>query len=214
MAAVWGATGLGHGALTGWEIQSVTVSDDNKRGTAPNEIGNEAASKLYDDTQQVTTTYKATVKTAPSIPANIGADINGITTTQISVSTDSEDFATMTLTGHVHIDGTHGPGACKSVAHGMKLDRGFGASDFGVTGGESVRSSELTITCEHSDVPDAEGDNAAGENYNPRIEISVRVLGSSPRLPEGFDRMTDALEGASEDFQYTTIAGIKPLAFT
>jgi len=212
MAAVWGATGLGHGALPDWEIQSVTVSDDNKRGTAPDKIGNEAASNLYDDTKQVTTNYKAIVKTAPAIPVNIGGDINGITTTQISVSTDSEDFATMTLTGHTHIDGTHG--TCKTVAHGMKLDRGFGASDFGVTGGESVRSSELTITCEHAEVPNAEGDNAAGENYNPRIEISVRVLGSSPSLPEGFDRMTDALEGASEDFQYTTIAGIKPLVFT
>ena len=62
MAAVWGATDLGHGTLVGWEIQSVTVSDENKRGTAPDKIGNEAASKLYDDTQQVTTTYKATVK--------------------------------------------------------------------------------------------------------------------------------------------------------
>lgn len=212
MAAVWGATGLGHGALAGWEIQSVTVSDDNKRGTAPDKIGNEAAAQVYDDTQQVTTNYKATVKTAPTIPSTIGAEINGITTTQISVSTDSEDFATMTLTGHAHTDGTHG--TCKTVAHGMTLDRGFGASGFGVTGGESVRSSELTITCEHAEVPNAKGDNVAGENYNPRIEISVRVLGSSPRLPEGFDRMTDALEGASEDFQYTTIAGIKPLAFT
>lgn len=212
MAAVWGATGLGHGPLTGWEIQSVTVSEDNKRGTAPDEIGNEAAAQVHDDTQQVTTNYKATVKTAPTIPASIGAEINGITTTQITVSTDSEDFATMTLTGHAHTDGDHG--TCKSVAHGMTLDRGFGASDFGVTGGESVRSSELTITCEHSDVPGAEGNTAGGENYNPRVEISVRVLGDSPSLPAGFDRMTDALEGASEDFQYTTISGIKPLAFT
>jgi hypothetical protein len=212
MAAVWGATGLGHGPLTGWEIQSVTVSEDNKRGTAPDKIGNEAAAQVYDDTQQVTTNYKATVKTAPTIPASIGAEINGITTTQITVSTDSEDFATMTLTGHAHTDGDHG--TCKSVAHGMTLNRGFGASDFGVTGGESVRSSELTITCEHSDVPGAEGDTAGGENYNPRVEISVRVLGDSPSLPEGFDRMTDALEGASEDLQYTTISGVKPLAFT
>jgi len=212
MAAVWGATDLGHGTLVGWEIQSVTVSDENKRGTAPDKSGNEVASNLYDNTQQVTTNYKAIVKTAPSIPANIGDDINGITTTQISVSTDSEDFATMTLTGHVHTDGEHG--TCKTVAHGMKLDRGFGASDFGVTGGESVRSSELTITCEHAEVPDAKGDNAAGENYNPRVEISVRVLGDGASLPAGFGRMTDALEGASEDFQYTTISGIKPLAFT
>ncbi len=212
MAAVWGATDLGHGTLVGWEIQSVTVSDENKRGTAPDKSGNEVASNLYDNTQQVTTNYKAIVKTAPSIPANIGDDINGITTTQISVSTDSEDFATMTLTGHVHTDGKHG--TCKTVAHGMKLDRGFGASGFGVTGGESVRSSELTITCEHAEVPDAKGDNAGGENYNPRVEISVRVLGDGASLPAGFDRMTDALEGASEDFQYTTISGIKPLAFT
>jgi hypothetical protein len=211
MAANFGAAGLGHGALSGWAIQSVTVSDENKRATAPDEIGNETASELHDDTQQVTTAYKA-VADAPTVPATIGAVINDIMTTSISVSTDSEDWATLTLTGHAHTDGTHG--TCKSVAHGISVSRGFGASAFGVTGGESVRSSEATATCEHNDVPSAVGDTAAGENFNPRVEISVRVLGDSPSLPSGYERTTDALEGASEDFEYTTISGIKPLKFT
>lgn len=210
MAADWGASALGHGTLAGWEIQSVTVSDENKRGTAPDEIGNEAASKLHDDTQQVTTTYKGTASN-PTIPASIGAVINGLLTTQIQISTDAEDRPTLTLTGHAHTDGEDG--TCKSVAHGMKLDRGFGASAFGVTGGESVRSSECTISCEHNEVPDATGNTAAGENYNPRVEISVRCLGGTLSLPDGFERTTDALEGSAEDFQYTTISGIKPLAF-
>ena len=212
--ATFGAAALGFGTLEGWEIQGPTATDEQQRATAPDETGNVEAAQVYDDTQQVTTTYKATAAT-PALPSSIGADVNGITLTSISVSTDAEDWATMTLTGHAHTDGTHG--TCRSVAHGVTLERGFGASAFGITlgvSGEAVRSSEVTISCEHNDVPDATGDTAAGENYNPRIELSGRILGSGATLPAGYDRLEDGTEGSSTDFQYQTLRGIKDLAFT
>lgn len=206
--ATWGSCGLGFGDQTGWEIQNSNAVDEKKRANTLGCKGDEEAAKTFDDTQRVTTTYKAIVDN-PAVPAQIGADVNGITLTEISLSTDAEDWATMTLTGHEHIDGTHG--MCRAIAHGVTLDKGFGASAFGVTGGDSVRSSECTISCEHQDVPDGDGDTAAGENYNAKIEISVRLLGSGGIAPVGYDRLEDGEEGTNTDFQYNEIRAIKAL---
>lgn len=211
MAATFGSAALGFGTLEGWDIQNSDANDENKRANVLGPTGNETASNVFDDTQQVTTTYKANTA-APTVPATLGADVNGVTLTQIQLSTDSEDWATMTLTGHAHTDGTHG--TCRTVAHGISLTAGFGASAFGVTGGESVRTGECTISCDHYDEPDGVGDTVAGENYNPRIEITVKVLGSGATLPEGYDRTTNPTSGTNTTFQYETISGIKALEFT
>ena len=211
MSSTFGAAGIGFGALTGWGVQSSTATDENKRANALNEAGNEPenASKLFDDTTQVSTTYKALVSTVPTVPATLGAIINGVTLTGIQLSTDAEDFATMTLTGHIHVDGTHG--TVRTVAHGVTLRAGFGASPFGVTGNTEVRSSECNISCEHVDVPDEDGDTAAGENYDGKIECTVRVLGSGASVPGDYDRLEDGDEASNTDFQYQTLRFYKPL---
>lgn len=210
MAATFGASGLGFGALTGWAIQSSDPTEESQRATAPNESGNVVESEIYDKTENVTTTYKAAAKSpAPAVPATLGAVVNGITLLGISLSTDSEDWATMTLTGHVHVDGEHG--TVRTLAHGITLDtgRGFGASRFGVTGGDSVRSSECNITCEHNDVQDEVGDTVAGENYDGKVEITARLLGSGGAAPAGYDLLADGTEGSNTDYQYNTIRCIK-----
>ena len=213
MAATFGASGLGFGALSGWAIQDSSADDENKRANVLDENGDEATSNVYDDTTQVTTTYKASGQAgggSPNIP-NIGAIVNGIVVTSISLSTDSEDFATMTLTGHVHIGGDHG--TLKEKDHGITLDDAFGASAFGVSGGDSVRSGDCTITCEHIDVPGENGDTVAGENYDAKIELTVRLLGSGGSAPNGYDRIGDSTTGSNTDFQYNEIRAIKGLSF-
>lgn len=210
--ATFGANNIGFGNLTGWAIQTSNPNDENKRANTLGPEGNEAASNLFDDTQQVSTSYKATSVTAPSIPSSIGDVINGITLTGIQLTTDAEDFATMTLTGHKHEDGDHG--AVKSVSHGVSLDKGFGATAFGVSGGDSIRSSECSITCEHIDVPDEDGDTAAGENYDPKAEFTVRVLGSGASVPGSADRLEDGVDASNTDFQYQVLRFYEPLQFS
>jgi hypothetical protein len=209
--AIFGSAGIGFGALTGWAIQTSNPVDENKRANTLGETGNEAAKNLFDDTQRVTTTYKAILPGAIVVPASIGAVVNDIVLESIQLSTDAEDFATMTLTGHAHIDGDHG--SVRSVAHGITLRAGFGASAFGVTGTIDVRSSECTISCEHLDVPDEDGDTAAGENFDPKIEGSVRILGSGGTVPAGYDRLEDGTDASNTDFQYQTLRFYKALAF-
>jgi hypothetical protein len=210
MPSTFGAGTLGFGALTGWAIQSSNSSDENKRANTLNETGNEVVSNLFDDTTQVTTSYKATTTGAPVVPIELGAVINGVTLTGIQLSTDAEDFATMTLTGHIHIDGTHG--TVRKATHGISLRAGFGASGFGVTGNTTVRSSDCSITCEHIDVPDEDGDTAAGENYDGKIECTVRVLGSGAVVPSGFDRLANATDASNTDFRYQELRFYKAIA--
>jgi hypothetical protein len=210
MPSTFGAGTLGFGALTGWAIQSSNSSDENKRANTLNETGNESVSNLFDDTTQVTTSYKATVTTAPTVPATLGEVINGVTLTGIQLSTDAEDFATMTLTGHIHVGGTHG--TVRTASHSISLRAGFGASPFGVTGNTTVRSSDCSITCEHIDVPDEDGDTAAGENYDGKIECTVRVLGSGASVPSGFDRLANATDASNTDFRYQELRFYKAIS--
>lgn len=206
MAAVFGAATLGFGALTGWNIQSADDTNESKRRNSLGSTGNETVGSVYDTTQNVTTSYKAAAAAAPDIP-DLGEVINGIAVTSIALGTDSEDYATMTLTGHAHTHGT-----LRTVAHGITLDSGVGASRFGVTGGDSARSSECTISCEHQDVPDDQGDTVAGENYDGKIEITCKVLGTGAAAPATYDLISTGIEGSNTDFQFTTVKCFKALA--
>lgn len=206
MTAVFGAATMGFGTLSGWNIQTAEDSNESKRRNSLGPTGNETAGSTYDETQNVTTTYKAAGADAPDIP-DIGDVVGGIAVTSIALATDSEDYATMTLTGHAHDHGT-----LRKVAHGVTLDSGVGASRFGVTGGDSVRSSECTISCEHQDVPDENGDTVAGENYDAKIEISVKVLGTGATAPAGYDKIALPNEGSNTDFRFQTIKCFKALA--
>ena len=205
MTAVFGAAGLGFGTLAGWNIQTAEDAAESKRRNSLGPTGNETVGSLHDETQNVTTTYKSAADAAPDIP-NLGDVVNGIAVTSIALSTDSEDYATMTLTGHAHTHGT-----LRKVAHGITLDSGVGASRFGVTGGDSVRSSECNISCEHKDEVDEAGDTAAGENYDGKIELSVKVLGTGATAPAGYDKVSLSDEGANTEFQFQTIKCFKAL---
>lgn len=208
----FGASG-GFGALAGWDLQSVGNSTSSERAVAQSKTGNEADSELYDKRTNVTATYKANknyAATAPTIPANIGAVLNSVLLTSIAVSTSPTDFATMTLGGHAHVDGTDGTGL-RSVAHNMALTKGFGANAFGITGGDSIMDGSVTITCDHAETKDANGDTAAGENYNARIELRAKVLGSGAILPANFDETERSVDTENTGFTSESVSAVKPL---
>jgi len=214
---VWtGAVG-GFGDLSadGWDLQSANYTRQMDRVTASSKTNNEVASNMADARKNWTCTYKAKknyAAAAPTIPPNIGASLGGVTLLSIAVSTVASDFATMTLTGHEHVDGTDGAGM-RSVAHGIALTKGFGACAFGTTGGESVSSGSATISCDHAETKDKDGDTSAGENSNPRIEIQAKWLGTGAHEPATYDETDYSEETGNDNFLYSNISCVKPLAF-
>lgn len=217
----FGSDAVGFGTLTGWAIQSSSVVSPQERANTLGPTGNESVMKLYGDTTEVTTTYKATVTgSAPTIPASIGALTNGYIITSINVSTSPTDFATMTLTGHNHTNNAHAADpALNSVAHSITLDDGFGVTDFlGGTAGDnaSPMSSSITITCDHQDREDESGDHFVGENYNPRMEASTTWTGdpSANNADGTWDITSDGTDQGNTDFLGVTVSGTKELAFS
>ena len=215
MAHAFGATG-GFGNITGWDLQTANFTRQSDRVTAASKTNNESDSNIADRRKNWTCTYKANknyAAAAPTLPANIGASLNSILLLSIAVNTTNSDFATMTLTGHEHVDGTDGA-ALRSVAHGITLDKGFGANDFDTSGGDSVNSSTVTISCDHAEVKDKDGDTSAGENHNPRIEVTAKWLGSGATAPAGYDETDYSEETGNDNFLYSNVSAHKALAFT
>lgn len=199
------------GTQNGWEFQGQSNPTTPKRETAHDELNNEIASELYDERIEINENFKAAVKaTVPTIPAVIGM-LNLLTCTQIQINTTNKDFAGLNLVGHEHTDGTDN-GDVFSIAHGMTLDRGFGASTFGFTGVTEVTESSCTIKCEHAEVP-GDGDTAAGQNHNPGIEISITAYDGAATPPSGFEVTDTRLGTDAEGYQTTTTVAYKALAF-
>jgi len=214
MSASFGASATSRfGTVTGWEKQSASENEVSVRANAFDGIGNESQSNLYDKRVEVTEEWKANLTTtAPTIPASIGAVTNDYVLTGITVSTVNNDFATMTLTGHKHEDGSDG--TLKSVSHGITLQRGFGTSNFGSSGGESIDSSSANIELDHAEVADAGGDTDRGENHNPRVSITVTVLGTGVTAPSTYDTISVSADSTNTDFIRATGEFYKPLQFT
>lgn len=217
--SVFGANS-GFGAITGWDLQSTSETVVSERAQAFGKTGNESDSELYDKRTNVTSTYKAKANysvAAPTVPAAIGALLNSRLLLSIQLNTTFNGFVTMTLTGHKHEDGTDGSDL-RSIAHGISLTKGFGANEFGLTSGlsgDSTMESSVTISCDHEEVKDANGDTSQGENHNPRIEASITRLGAmgTNTAPSGYDLVSEEPKTENTGFNSFTVQLYKALAF-
>jgi hypothetical protein len=222
MPASFGVSSNPFGDYTGWELQSVSAPAASERAQAFGSQSNEEQSELYDKRISYTATYKAArnyAAVAPSLPTHIGASIadsgnEPIILTSISVSPVNNDMASMTLSGHQHVDGTDGT-ALQSVAHGITMTKGFGANLFGVGLGtaDSILNSSVTIECDHVETKDADGDTAQGENFNPRISISVTSIGKGTTAPSGYDVISRTPDESNTEFETESVEYYKALAF-
>lgn len=213
MAHSFGATNVGFGTLSGWSIVSGDADDNFQRAEAMGPTGNEVASNLYDEKNEVTTSYQANSTDAPSIPATLGAGLNNITLLSIKIDTTADGFATMTLTGHRHL-GSNTHGTVRTASHGISLSSGFGTSLFGaaVTETNGCFSSSCSIECQHQDVISGNGLNIAGENYDGKITIEITAVGTIASAPSGYDTVSTKTANANTDFLRTTGTYVKALS--
>jgi len=207
------------GALTGWNYTSANVTIEKERANALDEIGNEAASQLYDEKTTVTASLVAAATTAPTVPATLGARLNSLyVLTSIQISTTRDGFATMTLTGHGHAANDHTGSDVKTVAHGITLSSGFGAQDFmGGTAGDNAaaRAGSITIECQHADETDASGGHLVGENYTPMLTAETEWTGvPTTAAGAGWDVTSKPNPTENTGFETYSVSGTKPLTFT
>lgn len=214
MAHTFGSNNVGFGNLSGWSITGNSSNDGFQRAEALGPTGNEVASNLYDEKTEVSTTYQAAQTAAPTVPATLGAVINGVTLLSIALSTSADGFVTMTLTGHKH-EGSNTHGTVRTAVHGITLNSGFGVTLFASTGTAETNggfSSSCTIECQHADALGGSGLTIAGENYDGKITINVTATGGIGSTPSGYDLTSTDTQNNNTDFLKTSATYIKALA--
>ena len=206
------------GDLTGWNEQSSSSSVISDRARTLDKDGNQAASTIYNERTEVTTSYEANATASVSIlPASIGDLVNSLIVTGIDVTTSATAFATLSLTGHNHTDNAHTSSpALNKAAHAITDTVGFGAVDFlGGTAGANadIESSTLSISCEHSDVEAKDGKHLVGENYDGKI-VATTVWNGVPTTASaaGWDKVSTVTETTNTGHLKTTVTGEKAIS--
>lgn len=208
----------GFGAFAGWESHGTEDTTNKTRAMSTGDKGDEIASTLHDERNEVSTTYECNSDTN-TIPEAIGALENGLILTSIQISTAEGRYATMTLQGHNHAKNEHADSpALRTATHAITLEAAFGATDFlGGTAGDNASCIEgsVTITCEHTDQNDDGGDHLVGQNYGAKIEArSVWAGVPTTAAAEGWDVTVQTDTDENTGFQRTSVTGVKKLAMT
>lgn len=215
-AITYGAS-EGFGVLAGWNAISTKDPTQYERLTAHDDKGDEAASKLVGEKNEVQSDYECEDDTN-TIPTAVGALVNSLILTEIAISTDKGP-AKLSLRGHNHGANAHAASpALRTATHGITVTAAFGAQDFmGGTAGDAaaVISGTCTIRCDHADQDDGNGDHLVGENYNAMIECVTTWSGvPSVTAEAGWDVTVESTEDESTGFVKTVITGTKKVAMT
>jgi hypothetical protein len=205
----------GFGAFTGWKSLGTTKNTTQQRAVAHDDTGEEAASNMHDEKQEVTSKYECNNDTN-TIPANLGDLVNALILTSIQLDTSAEGPAQMSLTGHNHTNNAHAASpVLKKAAHAVTIAKAFGVTDFlGDTDGtnDSAISSSITISCDHADQNDGDGDHLVGENHGGKIEAKTTYCGDHTVVATGFDLTTPKSEvDENTGFIKKEVTGVKAL---
>ncbi len=205
----------GFGAFDGWESHGTESNTTKTRAIATDDKGDEVASVLHDERQEVSGDYECNNDTN-EIPADIGDLVNNLILTSMNISTAEGRAATMALSGHNHAENAHESSpALRKAAHAITLAKCFGATDFmGGTAGDNASCIEgsVNITCEHVDQNDGDGNHLVGENYGAKIEARSVWAGVPSVVAEaGWDVTVETTTDENTGFQKTTVTGVKSL---
>lgn len=213
-AITFGAGTAGFGAQTGWALQEPSGNNQKDRAVVLDNVGTEVRSQLYNDRTEYSSNYIQSADSA-TVPAAVGAVINSILCTSIELGTTGEGFKTMTLSGHQHAANAHTSGMT-TFTHGITVGAAFGASSFiggaDTAGNAAVQSSNLTISCEHTDINDANGGHLSGQNYGGKMEGSSTWAGTlTTNADSGWDVTGNESKQSNTGFLETTISAAKSL---
>lgn len=205
----------GFGAFTGWESKGTNNATNKTRAVAMDDKGDEVASTLHDEKQEVSGNYECNNDTN-TVPSAIGDLVNSLILTGINITTSGEGYAQMSLTGHNHAECAHASSpALRNATHGITVAKAFGCTDFlGGTAGSAASpiDSSVNIQCDHADQNDGDGDHLVGENHNFRMEAKTTWSGV-PSVPaaEGWDITVTSTVDENTGFVKTEVTGVKKL---
>lgn len=210
------------GTLTGWIAQDASISTTNQLARVLDTDGNGLANgqQLFDEKTEVTQNFTAGSTSADLPSLYIGGKHGDNIVTSITINTTWNDFAKISLTGHQHTENPHGNTLAKADIGGAGFPDGlnaFGATDFmDIEEGDAIlQSSSMTITCQHVDHNEPDGDHAIGENYDCVVTVTETFHGEPDDDGNSEWKITNkSFNESNTDFVTYTITAQKPVTLT
>jgi hypothetical protein len=199
-----------------WRSQNTNNDDQAARAIAQGNDGDQVASTLYDDKNEVSGNYTwvsadpiwTDTSAENLLPIGTVAGAGSYMCQQEVVSYSNNAYPTLAATGHNHDDNPHADTEMVEYSPSIVLAGGFGVPDIlaNADTDSSPTAATYTLTAEHQDVNDKDGNHLAGDNYNGSESLSLTYYGSPSLTTTGWD-ITSANSGdANADFDTYVIA--------
>ena len=179
-----------------WVAQDDGNNDTSQRAVGIGSNGDAAASKLHDNKNEVTVTYKNFATAGNLVIPAVGDVLGGYVAPTIKIDCKPEDWPTMVITGHQHDGNPHVAGLPKYVFP-LTIPCGFGVPTIFANLAAACGNASLSVdlSCTHLDVPDGlTGEHLAGSNGNGQCKVSLEYTGvpniTADVANKGFDFVT------------------------
>jgi len=212
MSAVYGITGkLSTGIGASWVRQDSNPATEKQRASALDAMGQEVASTLYDETDNITENWVAKDVVDLAIP-DLGSVVDNYVVTSIRLATSNTGYATLAITAHKHTDGT--PGQTCATGGAALITAAFGALPLGCSTSGTLNSSSIEYTCQHAEAKGATGSNVAGENYNAMQTVTLSYIDGGVASAGAGDVTSTSTAETNTGYQVKTINGTKALTLS
>ena len=209
MSATFGITGkLSTGIGASWVRQGSNPANEKQRAMALGATGQEVASTLYDETDNVSESWVAKDTVDLAIP-DLGSVVDLYVVTSIKLSTSNTGYATLDITAHKHTDGT--PGMTCATGGAALITAAFGALTLGCSTSGVLNSSSIEYTCQHGEAKGATGNNVAGENYDAKQVVTLTYIDGGVASAGAGDVTSTSTAETNTGYQVKTITGTKAL---
>lgn len=205
------------GALTGWNVQSDSLSASSDRASALVTGGDEDATAMvrYNEKHTATCVLKSFLAVGDLTLPSVGSIIGDYIVESLSLKLAPGDWPELTLQLHHHgASTTHG--TCNTYtgtmvfATGRGIPSTAGAGTLAATSGYA--SFDYSVTCSHIDEIDGTGEVFASENHDGVETVSCSVIGSDvPAMPvvsptwEADTTASDRNVSGSDKYNYTFV---------
>ena len=175
------------GNLEGWEIQSGSnPSISRQRAQALGANGDEIASAQYGAQIAYSMNYKAKVFEGTLTIPKAGAVVNGTHIDSVELAYSQTDYPSLSVSAHSHakLDGTpKSHDTCRTYSPSLAFPARAIGIPSALTGaftcpeGVGIRALSYTLTCNHVDEMDGEGEQLAGDNYDGSETLTIEFTG-------------------------------------
>ena len=201
-----------------WHPQTQNLDSQLTRESAKGATGDEVASASHGAKTQGSVTYiytgAGTLGIIDMSGLAIGKVLGGQAVDSITAAFSNNTWPTFTIGYHNHTANEHADGSMVEITPTVDLPAGFGCADLFTNAGatSSCVSASYTLSAEHKDVDDSDGNHLAGDYFGATETVTAQYYGVPTLTTTGFVVTSSNASDSNADFDQVNISATRGIA--